>query len=366
MEQAFGQVAAAVGAQTDAGQAAASSNAGQAAAAVGAQTDDVGSRAAASASDRGTIGSSGLQLQEFRGKKLVDGESILRKDGYDLGNSVTSKASPDKAWVIWDVLEYHDGEFEVVLREEGADEMKREKLDTFAKEFKLKDAKNFEVKHPKWPANQAGMGKLHLTMVTKCRIQTALHLVGMAVAERIDLTTALALLSKPQRSVKSLMEVKKGQLALTPHSMKIVSVTGKESPPEGSVEVLFKTGALEVPGTRFYVPPSCSDEFLCPAWAVRVTHDQKQANMTWVSTTISDIAVVDTKSIQYNGRLTQKTNSSESAEYQILIPVLVNSKPLAPSTELLVFRPAPPKKQKSTAVKASSLLPLPAAKKAKQ
>jgi hypothetical protein len=116
----------------------------------------------------------------------------------------------------------------------------------------------------------------------------ALHHVGLhAVSKR-----AVEVFVKPSRTVKAASVAGKGSIILVPDTLKILAVKDGDTVPEASPEVGLGSQSA-VLGYRFFLAPTFNDDFVCPAWAVKTSTDQRVCNMVWAMVDVSSVEVLD-------------------------------------------------------------------------
>ena len=169
-----------------------------------------------------------------------------------------------------------------------------------------------------------------------------------------------------------------GALILVPNAVKVV--TKLPSEPVWDGEVCVPTPFEDV---RFVLTPLFSKEMPCLAWAVRSTTDERNANMMWSKMKVSDIGVAEgprehTKVVSQGKasaaspvkgatakpptkaqppKASAPSPANAAREFSLEIPVLINSKALAPSEELLVHRPhAAQKRQQQAPAKLAKIM----------
>ena len=395
---------------------------------VGVWADVAGHAAEASARSSGSSpATASVKLQELRDGKSVDGVAALRKKGFDLGSTVVQRGS-DAIWKVSDVQIVGTGGYLVLMTSvetSGQDSMMTLKvsLGTFGEQYVKKAVTEAVAKHPHWPEKSPENSVMYLVNVAKCRIHMAFYHVGLnAVSKR-----AAEVFVKPARTVKAASVAGKGSIILVPDTLKILAVKDGDTVPEASPEVGLGSQSA-VFGYRFFLAPTFNDDFVCPAWAVKTSPDQRVCNMAWAMVDVSSVEVLDwpgevliqvkfksylhiiithhtykpgllvlnllaraglftgalAKCLDVNHtlqkakrhtvcsrarkvaktRIREKGVIAQGTETSMMIPVLVNERQLAGGEELFWFREPQPKRSKLAPVTVGSLMPA-AAKRAK-
>ena len=147
-------------------------------------------------------------------------------------------------------------------------------------------------------------------------IQVAMAMVGSASG-----SPNIKIQTKPARAVFAQQATVSGKLVCVPETMKVLVAEDASKPlPTGA---LACTVPANVCGNRVYLLPTFSDKFAVPAWAIRSTENEDDANME-----------IQTKTV----KITSAINKALTA-VSIGVPVLVNKRRLAADDELLIFRP---------------------------
>lgn len=175
-----------------------------------------------------------------------------------------------------------------------------------------------------WPKHRPSSAPQYVEAVAKAQILASLAAMGGSVP-----MPQLRIQAKPMRSVFATIGYATGKLVLVPETSRIGA--GAES---GGLQAKIEEEPT-IDGSSstvvYHLLPMISPKFACPAWAVRTTDTPADANME-----------VTMKRMKLSVGFSQKSNSSIGAE----IPVLVNSCPIKPDQELLIYR-APVAKTKT-------------------
>ena len=299
--------------------------------------------------------SGGLKLQEYEGGKSVDGLSILRKKGFDVGSTFVKKGA-DILLAITDVVRQPNSDsssvtaFDVHLagEQEGLKMTTRVSLNEFLAEYTAKSAKEVLVLHSGWPAKVPSASALYLIHLTKSRMSAAL------AACSTHPMPAVHIYAKPTKTVKAIDSVAKGSLMLTPDTLKISHSEPNGELPHGAVRIHIKPVPDAIKDYKFYLAPTFNDDFVCPAWAVKSVVDEKAANMHWVNVEVSVVQVLELATKR--ARVSEKQTKAKSEEYQVKVPVLVNRQQIDKDEELCFFQAPAPKKQKITPIAPGSFI----------
>jgi hypothetical protein len=232
----------------------------------------------------------GLRLQEFVDGKSTDGVAALRKAGFDVEETVGKKGD-ESIWKITDVAG-QDGKFNVVLVPFGSTSgiCGRVALNAFVGMYEKRAASSVVALHDGWPTKATSASASYSLRVAKSIISSAIALCGRSMRA----TSLVQIYAKPQRSVRATEMIPKTALALVPETFKVSHATGSDILPTNACIVGFDgRGHLDhIEDVKFYLTSAFSDDFVCPAWAVRSTSDVDKANMVWKTVDVSDVAVV--------------------------------------------------------------------------
>ena len=149
---------------------------------------------------------------------------------------------------------------------------------------------------------------------------------------------SLRIQQKPYRSVSVTSKIAANKLLLVPESVpsKIVILSDGADAPAGSLTVDLPDA---LGNRRAALLSQFSDDFVVPAWAVRTTDKEAEANMEVVRKKV--IVNLDAKLV--STRSTSKSQSSV-APMTLELPILANTKALNAGDELRVYRPPAVKK----------------------
>ena len=278
----------------------------------------------------------------------------------------------------------------VSLKNDQNGELQEMSASSFLAQCTLSSPKSEEVLHPGWPFDFLWQ-QSYLTHVTKVRILHALDIASFTTGSGFDLVN---LYEKPGRTVRAKSDISIGALILVPNAVKVVTKLPEDSVWEGEVCVStpMEGEFASLEGVRFVLTPLFSKEMPCLAWAVKRTADERSANMKWSKMKVSDIGVAEgprehTKFVSQGkasaaspvkaspakalpakaapappetkaqGKASAASPVNAAREFSLEIPVLINSKALVASEELLVHRPhAAQKRQQQAPVKLAKIM----------
>ena len=261
-------------------------------------------------------------------------------------------------------------------------------VDQFLASWKLADASAVREVHEAWPAKRFCVSAAAAPLLAKAFIVSGLAHLGDWLDKRVKPAGRITILQKPRRMVEALQDLPENTLVLSPETTGIKHFNGKdyaEASPDAVEAVLdppMKDG-------RFLLQAATGLEAVSAFWFVQTTADDRKANMVWAKFLISgyfgqdfvgqEPLQIDTpeslmRSPEQPGgpktphfRMTATglqrvagrdtaAESSEPAEEDedlgpmrevcITVPVLVNNVDIPAGAELLVYRPAQPKKVK--------------------
>ena len=297
------------------------------------------------------------RMQEYAGGQLDDVLAEIRQKGFDIGCSLNlvDSSSVDSSQLPLSVKDAVGG---VVTVFNAQTKLSSEwKVSDFFEKFKLAGQEEEVTLFPGWPADYM-VQKGYAIHLMKLRILHAMHCAAASAQSDFDLVD---LYEKPKRTVRAKENIAKGGLLLVPNTTKVLTKLAQEQAWDGELCVSTPSSGpfacLE--GIRFVLGPNFSKEMPCVAWAVKSTDKQNLANMGWSRMKITDVGVGEgpperTKAIGASKPKEAKAKASASSaasascgslsDFSLEVPVLINTKALAKSAELLFF--APQTKQK--------------------
>ena len=284
----------------------------------------------------------------------------IRAKGFDLGKEVVRAPNAEVAGkeVGASAFAILDASAGVVKISQGeGTEVASVEVSAFLKEYKL-PPKAPEASMPGWPIDYMCM-KLYEVHLMKLRIMSALHIASAAVPNAFEQVT---LVEKPKRCVRASAALDAFSLVLVPNTMKVNAREDKEKCWEGELFVDMQNDDVStmLRGMKFSLAPYFSKEFPCPAWAVRTTEQESDANMEWTTMKVSDVAVAELP-LQCKKVIAKASAESSAAakaspkpaakasaqsllrqpvgkEYCLTVPVMVNKRPVKGGDELVVHR----------------------------
>ena len=174
-----------------------------------------------------------------------------------------------------------------------------------------------------WQAVAPTKSTVYQGVIVKANIQIALDSLSQKSG-----VPKVRVQVKPSRAVFADAAFTPQKLALVPETQRIVAIVGKEDPPTGALKCNFDVGD----GATYYLCPMFSDKFGCPAWAVRVTDQKKDANLE-VSYQTMKIVV--------------SSSGGSKTAMDIELPIITNSVQVRKNDELVLFRRPPAAKPKA-------------------
>ena len=305
--------------------------------------------------------------------KVVDALALLREKGIDVGSVVAAGFSDD----LYQVAELSDdaGEASVLLEPATSVPGLRIaiKLVEFLASWGLRDRKAQIERHPGWPAKRTVMQEAAQLLYAKGLILAAVGSLAVSVDTHFPSLEMVDIFVKPARKVVALDDFAMGVIVLSPDTAGVKVLP--DSPAEGQDGTVEVTLVPAVPGSRFVLTPATSADNVSPLWCVATTEKEEDANMTWIKCSIGSLLGFDfvgkprPKLVmqKINKKRTTKTKEvvnpeDEATEKVVVVPVLINHKPLSKGDELLLYRPRAEKRIRE--VEAITIAKL--AKKAKQ
>ena len=260
--------------------------------------------------------------------------SFIGHRSSDLVISVRCRESlPDEGFATSNTAKHKDGHLSriisieqdgtVVLASIGIDGTAGEPRTVTYNEFAgnyTPTASNVEVMS-EWQAKRPSTHHAHADYVAKALVTLGLQeLAKSSVGEDL-----LRVHVKPSRSVSVSGPVGKGKLLTVPQTMKM-QVARPTEVPEGSVTVKLPS---EFGDKVVVLLPHFAADFAVPAWAVKSTDVQDEANVEFVFKVVTiDVGVQG------------KGKGRDRSGFELRLPVMTNTKALAANTELLVYRAA--------------------------
>ena len=179
-----------------------------------------------------------------------------------------------------------------------------------------------------WQARRPSTHHAHADYVAKALVALGLQeLAKSSVGEDL-----LRVHVKPSRSVSVSGPVGKGKLLTVPQTMKM-QVARPTEVPEGSVTVKLPS---EFGDKVVVLLPHFAADFAGPAWAIKSTDVQDEANVDFVFKAVTIDVGVGAGQSKAQGKAQGKGRSG----FEVKLPVITNTKALAANTELLVYRAA--------------------------
>jgi hypothetical protein len=247
-------------------------------------------------------------LVEFSLDGMHDPLTELRRKGFDIGMTVGKKQVPGKKnTMMTDVFTVHSAyvdpgaeTFRVValmpvLASAASSSAAPATLNVvpmklFLSDFMVVTSQDIQVLHPGWPSKAPWASASYLEHSYKGFVQGALVRAARSLWEACGVQ-AVKILSKPSRLVMASANIKKGMLAFVPETFKITALA-KLEPGLGPVAKIVS----ELPpgvSSLWVLGQSFSDDFVAPAWAVKMTEDLASANMEWTTMRVTMAVVTD-------------------------------------------------------------------------
>ena len=163
-----------------------------------------------------------------------------------------------------------------------------------------------------WQKNTPSNTDAYQETLSKCRIQLAAAMLANKFG-----TPNVRIQLKPHKSVFVEDNVSSGKLVLVPETTRISA--GSDIPVGG-----YRCKVKDTTGKQYALLPLFSNIFAVPAWCIRTSEDEEEANMDVQHKKVSVTAASESNNVE--------------------VPVLVNNCALKKGAELIVHRPAPEKK----------------------
>ena len=231
----------------------------------------------------------------------------LRRKGFDIGMTVGNKLVPGKNEMMTNVFTVHSAYVDsgaegfrmvalmpilasAVSSSSAPPPLNVMPLKPFLTQFMVVSTQDIQVLHTGWPSKAPSASAMYIEHSYKGFVQGALSRAARSLIEAFSMPP-LKILSKPSRLVMASASVKKGMMALVPETFKITAMTKLET---GSGPVATIVSALPdgVP-SLWALGRSFSDDFVAPAWAVKMLEDPESVNMEWSSMRVTFAVVTD-------------------------------------------------------------------------
>jgi hypothetical protein len=209
----------------------------------------------------------------------------------------------------------------------------------------------------------------------KGQVFTALGCISSLIEQYFSPADSVQVMVKPSRTVLAAKAFQAHALVLGPDTNTVKDLKiGKDELPENGLEAVFKPANQKF---KFFLEAPKGSDLCSPAYLVATTEDSKKANVAWTTLSVSNLVAFD-----FLGKLRPKIcgkkdgdkgkgkgkdkdePSPEDVNQNLVVhlPVLINTKPLQQSQELLLLCNRP---QKRIAKAVTAITNLDIAKKAK-
>ena len=246
-------------------------------------------------------------MVEFSADGMHDPLTELRRKGFDIGMTVGNKLVPGKNDMMTNVFTVHsayvdsgaEGLRVVALMpvlalaassSAAPPPLNVMPLKLFLTDFVVVTTQDIQVLHPGWPSKAPSASAMYLEHSYKGFVQGALSRAARSLFEASGMPP-VKILSKPSRLVMASASIKKGMMALVPETFKITAMT-KLEPGSGPVATIVSALPDGVP-SLWALGQSFSDDFVAPAWAVKMSEDLESVNMEWSSMRVTMAVVTD-------------------------------------------------------------------------
>lgn len=262
----------------------------------------------------------------------------LKVDGFEVGSLVK-----DVEGQIYQVAEMNgDGVVAKRLLPDGAVGTSTSfEYSEFAGKFR-QTTTVYENMHD-WQEHTASKQPAYQEAVLKAHVLTAMSVLAADSASKLRVQV------KPVRSVFADDNYGPNKLLLVPETTKVASPAADGQPPKGGLECNIVYS--QEPGEKksLYLLPSFGDTFVVPAWAVRFTEHEQEANVSIVKKSVT---------------ITFACKKEKCCSVDVVMPVLSNPKRVKKGEELFIFR-EPATNDKNKGLKRDRTLNLSTTRKAK-
>jgi hypothetical protein len=255
----------------------------------------------------------------------------------------------------------------------------------FFEHWHLADASALREVHEAWPSKRFCQAQAAAPLMAKALIISGLAHLGDWLDKQVKPAGRITVLEKPRRMVEALQDLPAHSLVLCPETTVVRHLTAKEHA-EALQPAVEATLDPPMKDTHFHLQPSMASEALAAFWRVQYTSDDRKANMVWahflvtqyygqdfvgrfalqldtpesggpnpeqphLRTTATDLrrgpgAMAAKTSTETDQEDPEEEDLGPMREVCVTVPVLVNTSAIKAGQELLVFRSAPPKREK--------------------
>ena len=248
-------------------------------------------------------------------------------------------------------------------------------FDTFFEEWVVTDPKTFVEEHAGWPAHRTSTTDTARSLFNKGAILFALGSAATLIDKSFD-CSALAIFTKPVKKVVAKSSYAVGTVVLLPESTSLKIFKTEERPEDGAGVEVKLTGSMDE--TLYYLMPCTAEQNVAPLWFVATTEDPAKANVAWVEARMNGLCGVDflgdvsadflkTRNVKKAKKMSPEEAAAVDEDVvtqEVVIPVLVNFRPIEVGTELVVHRKRKSEKKKKKDPEAITVTSL--AKRSKQ
>ena len=293
----------------------------------------------------------------------------LRAKGFDLDHMVRNAEGH-----VGTIVGVCEANAEVTVERKGATshgdwQSKVVPIADFLAGWEAVDPASIREEHPGWPLKRWPKAPAAEPLMAKARILMAIGQLSEALDTATKPEEKLVVLTKPRRCVEAKEDLPVGSVILVPETSNIYAArAGAPEPALGAVPVELQPGPTE---WTFYLQPAAGTEAMSPYWYVASTADERACNMVpakylmtlmWAHDYVGDVPLAHEAAVQTPLRRKSKKNTpgggdTDMEEAFVILPVLVNSRPIPKGSELVMFRAAAPKKvREAGAITVSQLL----------
>jgi len=318
-----------------------------------------------------TPGAIGLVSINDKGD-VTDARCQLRSAGFDVEAMVARKSDPTTVYKIVSISGTVDTG-SVRLQKHPlvkADLPATFDVSEFLGFFTLVDARTIVELHPGWPACRSSKTDLGRGLRMKGTVIAALGVLVELLEPDGGHVPKVEVQLKPQRRVLSKAAVDAFSVFFPPETTNVKSFTD-DAKATASPEELASLWPVQCeppcPGYSFYLGGATQAENMAPAWYVRRTTNEAEANVRLTPVDVQILAGIDFLETEIAAphlkrrKLVKKTPVPTTADEQvadlkITLPVMTNHKALKVNEELVLYRPATAKKAREAAAITMSTL----------
>ena len=312
-----------------------------------------------------------------------DALATLRENGFDIGDTVGAKLAPDRYFTLVSTYKALDVQYVRCVDLDAPIGSTDVPVHVFITNWEKRETKVRVQAHPSWPAHASHRCTSWDETCVKSAIITAVGVISEGIESRWHAETLVEVKQKGGSGrivvAKAAAEVR--TLVLPPDTTSVRYTKPDEAASADGIGVVvtIEKGKRGLEGV-FTLVSSNSDSFIAPFWIAKSTDDASKANVeiaqvnissvgltTWTNVfpivpigdrTEQELAAVDTAAETHpEGQKKAKSTASKyrarrgpemvGVPFEVMIPIMINIKPLECGEELVVYKPkkqAPGKK----------------------